>query len=410
MRVFTTLLTPAEAQARYRAAVPLRPLKTESVALESALDRILAADVVAEGDLPSFDRSTVDGYAVRAAEVAGASEEEPVRLSVAGEVRMGEGTTLRLAQGGTVRIPTGGVLPEGADAVVMQEHVRRSGEEATVRRAVKPGENLISRGEDVRRGEAVLSAGRRLRPADLGMLAGLGRTRVPVRLRPRVALLSSGDELIPPEQSPAPGQLRDMNAVALAALVRRAGGEPVVFPILPDDLETVTGALRRAVAQSDVVVISGGSSVGERDVVVDAIAALGPPGIIVHGVAIRPGKPTVLAAAGPRPVIGLPGNPVSALVIFEAFVHPVLAALLGASEPARLPLRAQAGRALTAPPEREDHVRVRLETRGDEVWAHPLPSKSGLLTSMLRADGIVVVAPGGRIAEGESVAVELLDR
>jgi len=147
MRVFTTLLTPAEAQARYRAAVPLRPLKTESVALESALDRILAADVVAEGDLPSFDRSTVDGYAVRAAEVAGASEEEPVRLSVAGEVRMGEGTTLRLAQGGTVRIPTGGVLPEGADAVVMQEHVRRSGEEATVRRAVKPGENLISGGK-----------------------------------------------------------------------------------------------------------------------------------------------------------------------------------------------------------------------------------------------------------------------
>lgn len=389
-------------------ALRLVPLEPESLSLESALDRVLAADIVAAEDLPPFDRSTVDGYAVRAAEVTGA-ESAPVRLRLRGEVRMGEGTTTQVGPGEAVRVPTGGVLPRGADAVVMQEHVQMDGEEIGIRRPVRSGENVLSRGEDVRRGDVVLRAGRRLRPQDLGILAGLGRARVPVRLRPRVAVLSSGDELVPPDRVPAPGQVRDMNAVALAGLVRRAGGEPAPFAILPDDLETVTAALRRAVAEVDVVVISGGSSVGERDVVVDAIQALGPPGIIVHGVAIRPGKPTVLGAAGSRPVIGLPGNPVSAMVIFEAFVRPVLAALLGTAEPSRPGVRARAARAIAAPAEREDHVRVSLEARGEEVWARPLPTKSGLLTSMVRADGMVIVPAGRQIAEGELVEVDLLE-
>jgi len=409
MRVFTTLLSPAEAQARYRAALPLRPLGIETVGLDEALDRVLAADVVAEEDLPPFDRSTVDGYALRAADVADAAAEAPVRLRVSAEVRMGEATISRLGAGEAIRIPTGGVLPSDADAVVMQERVRRSDDEASISRSLRAGENVLSQGEDVRRGEVVLRAGRRLRPADLGILAGLGRVRVPVRRRPRVAILSSGDELVPPEGTPAPGQLRDMNAAALAGLVRRAGGGPIAFPILPDDLQAVTEALRRAVAQSELVVISGGSSVGERDVVVDAIAALGPPGIIVHGIAIRPGKPTLLGGAGERPVIALPGNPVSAMVIFEAFVRPLIAALLGAATPSRPAVRARAGRAFTAPAEREDHVRVSLEARGDELWAHPLPAKSGLLTSLVHADGIVVVAAGRRVAEGESIGVDLLE-
>ncbi len=409
MRVFTSLLTPAEAQARYHAALPLRPLETESVGLDEALDRVLAGDLVAEDDLPPFDRSTVDGYAVRAADVSAAAAASPVRLSVTAEVRMGEDRALDLPGGGAVRIPTGGVLPGGADAVAMQEHVGRSGAEALISRPLHAGENVLTRGEDVRRGAVVLRAGRRLRPADLGILAGLGRVRVEVRRRPRVAVLSSGDELVPPDVTPAPGQLRDMNAAALAGLVRRAGGDPVLFPILPDDLPAVTEALRGAVARADLVTISGGSSVGERDVVVDAIAALGPPGIVVHGIAIRPGKPTLLGAAGARPVIALPGNPVSAMVIFEAFVRPLIAMLLGEPQPQRPAVRARAGRALAAPAEREDHLRVSLERRGEELWAHPLPAKSGLLTSLVHADGIVVVAAGRRVAEGETVSVELLD-
>jgi molybdopterin molybdotransferase len=322
---------------------------------------------------------------------------------------MGEDRTLTLPMGCAVRIPTGGVLPTGADAVVMQEHVRQSGGEAFISRPLGVGENVLSRGEDVRRGTVVLRAGRRLRSADLGILAGLGRVRVSVRRRPRVAVLSSGDELVPPEHTPAPGQLRDMNAAALAGLVRRAGGDPIAFPILPDDLPTVTEALQGAVARSDLVTISGGSSVGERDVVVDAVAALGPPGVVVHGIAIRPGKPTLLGAAGERPVIALPGNPVSAMVIFDAFVRPLIAALLGEIAPRRPSVRARAGRALAAPAEREDHVRISLEARGDELWAHPLPAKSGLLTSLVHADGIVVVAAGRRVEEGETVPVELLE-
>ncbi len=324
---------------------------------------------------------------------------------------MGDATALQVRAGETVRVPTGGMLPAGADAVVMQERTHLLGETVEVHRPVRPGENMISRGEDVRAGDAVLRAGRRLRPQDLGILAGLGHARVTVRLRPTVAIISSGDEIVPPDHPAGPGQIRDMNTFTLSGLVRRAGGIPVPLPILPDDLLAVQAALRRAVEAHDVVLVSGGSSVGERDVVVDAIPALGPPGVIVHGVAIRPGKPTVLAAAGSRPVIGLPGNPVSAMVIFDVFVRPVLAALLGITKE-RHPgarVRARAGRAITAPAEREDHVRVALEARGGELWAQPLPAKSGLLTSMVRADGIVVVPPGGRIAEGETVEVDLLE-
>ncbi len=411
MRVFTTLLSPAEARARYLAALSPAPLGTETVPLDQALDRVLAADLVAGEDLPPFDRSTVDGFAVRATDVEQGGESAPARLRLVGEVRMGDATALRLGAGETVRVPTGGMLPAGADAVVIQERTRVLGEVVEVHRPVRPGENMISRGEDVRAGDTVLRAGRRLRPQDLGILAGLGHARVAVRLRPTVAIISSGDEIVPPDRPAGPGQIRDMNTFSLGGLVRHAGGIPVPFPILPDDLATVHGALRRAVEAHDIVLISGGSSVGEHDVVVDAIRALGPPGIVVHGVAIRPGKPTVLAVAGSRPVVGLPGNPVSAMVIFDVFVRPVLAALLSITERRRpsAQVRARAGRAIAAPTEREDHVRVALEARDGDLWAHPLPAKSGLLTSMVRADGIVVIPPGGRIAEGETVEVDLLE-
>jgi molybdopterin molybdotransferase len=412
MRVFTTLASPVEARARYLAALAPSPLGTEKISLEDALDRVLAVDLVAAEDLPPFHRSTVDGYAVRAADVSAAVEDAPVPLRILGEVRMGEPTGLRLHPGEGARIPTGGMLPAGADAVVMQEQTRRAGDTVEVQRAVRPGENVIAAGEDVPAGAVVLRAGRRLRPQDLGILAGLGHPRVRVRLRPLVAILSSGDEIIPPDRPAGLGQVRDMNAYVLSGLVQRDGGIPVRFPPLPDDLPTVSAALRRAVEAHDAVLISGGSSVGEQDVVVDAIQALGPPGIVIHGVAIRPGKPTVLAAAGGRPVIGLPGNPVSAMIIFEVFVRPILAALLGIAAPDErgLAVRARAAHPFAAPPEREDHVRVSLEERAGEMWASPLPAKSGLLSSMVRADGIVVVPAGTQVAEGEIVPVRLLER
>lgn len=371
---------------------------------------MLVDNVVATIDLPPFDRSSVDGWAVRAADVSAASPGSPVRLRCAGDVVMGQAAAVEVTAGTVVRIPTGGMMPAGADAVVMQEHAVPDGAGVLVTQAVRAGDNVVMRGADVRAGEVVLPRGRRLRPADLGVLAGEGLTHVAVASQPRVGIVTTGDEVLAPARSPAPGQVRDMNSVALAAAVRETGGLPVVLGIVRDDGQAVYDALRDACARHDVVLVSGGSSVGERDVASDAIAALGLPGIIVHGIAVRPGKPTVLAAAGRVPVIGLPGNPVSALVIFDLFARPVIEAMQG-MDPATGPwrhTRARLADALIGAEGREDYRRVRLETRLDGIWAVPLPPGSQILTSLVRADGLVTIPPGGGWHQGDEVDVRLL--
>lgn len=375
-----------------------------------AFGRVLATDVIATTDLPPFERSLVDGWAVRAEDVSTASPETPVPLRRSGEVRMGEQAQAEVDSGTAVRIPTGGMLPAGADAVVMQEHAGEDGGTVLIRKPAQTGDHVVARGADLRAGEIVLGRGRRLRPSDLGVLAGEGCESVQVCLPPRVAIFATGDEVISPGRPLGPGQVRDMNSAALAGAVRAAGGIPVLLGIVRDEREAVDAALRSAIHGHDMVVVSGGSSVGERDVVADAIAALGPPGIVVHGIAVRPGKPTVLAAAGPVPVIGLPGNPVSALVIFDLFARPVLDIMLGIDPrtgPWRL-VRARLTAPMSASAEREDHRRVRLETRSDSVWATPLPAGSQILTSLVHADGIVVVPRGGRYRPDDEVEVRLL--
>lgn len=379
--------------------------------LLSALGRVLAADVTASTDLPPFDRSAVDGWAVRAADTAGAAPETPVRMRHLGEVRMGAPAGVAVTPGGAVRIPTGGMLPLGADAVVMQEYVDADGAVIRARRAARAGDNVVEHGADVRAGQVILGRGRRLRAPDLGILAGVGLADVEVFLPPRVAILATGDEVVPAGAPLAPGRVRDMNSPALAGAVLSAGGSPTLFGIVADERPAVDGALHTALSGHEMILISGGSSVGERDVVADAIGALGPPGIIVHGISVRPGKPTVLAAVGDIPVIGLPGNPVSALVIFDLFARPVLEALLGidaASRPWGL-VRARLVAALPAAGAREDHRRVTLESRPDGLWASPQPAGSQILTSLARADGIVVVpASSAGFAAGETVEVRLL--
>lgn len=405
------MLAPGEARRVYAAALRVGPRGQETVPLLAALGRALAADVVSAIDLPPFDRSTVDGWAVRAPETSAATSGHPARLRHAGEVRMGAAAALILGPGGVVRIPTGGMLPEGADAVVMQEDVDTQGDVILVRRAVRAGENIVAHGADVQAGEAILRRGRRLRAADLGILAGVGLDRVDVFLPPRVAILATGDEVIPAGAPLAAGRVRDMNSPALAGAVLAAGGIPTLCGIVGDERSAVDEALRRALIDHDMVLVSGGSSVGERDVAAAAIGALGPPGVIVHGIAVRPGKPTVLAAAGAVPVIGLPGNPVSALVIFDLFARPALDEMLGgnpASRPWAL-VRARLAEALPAAGAREDHRRVRLESRPDGLWARPLPAGSQILTSLARADGIVVVpASSAGFTEGEDVEVRLI--
>lgn len=406
MPEFLKVITPREASVRFAQAYTPRPRGTERVSLRQAYRRVLAADVVAPEDLPEFDKSTVDGYAVRAAD-------RPGSLQVIGEVEMGRPPEFAIRLGEAARIPTGGMLPEGADAVIMLEDTRLRDErtvEAT--RGTVQGENVIRRAEDVSRGAVVLHQGTRLRPQDVGLLAGIGVVEVEVFLQPRVAVLATGDEIIPPDRRPAPGQVRDINTYTISALVQQEGGVPQIYEIIPDDRERLLGTLQAARATSDLVLVSGGSSVGEKDAVGWAINAMGKPGIIVHGVNIKPGKPTILGVVDGTPVIGLPGHPVSGMVIFDVFVRPVLRAQTGRTPPRDLGriVQARMARRVPAAGGREDHVRVTLEEREGTLWAIPQLGKSGIITTMTRADGLVVVPPGqGGVAEGEEVAVELFE-
>jgi molybdopterin molybdotransferase len=403
-REFFAVRTIAETLAGFR---PARRTAVETVALADAHGRVPADPVHAPHDLPGFARSTVDGYAVRAADTYGASEGLPSPLDVIGAVEMGRVPEIAAAPCGAIAMPTGGVIPDGADAVVMVEHTQEAmpGTIEVVRPAA-PGDGLVRADEDARAGAELLPAGRPLRPQDLGLLAAAGVTSVRVLARPRVAIVSTGDEVVDPAtEELAVGQVRDASAVALAALVREAGGEPDVRGIVPDDREALTAALRAAVSESDVVVVSAGSSVGARDETAAVVAQLGEPGIWTHGIALRPGKPTLLADCGGVPVIGLPGNPRSALVVFRLVGMPVVRLVGGVTDPPPEPsVRARLERDIPSAAGRLDVVQVAVR---DGV-AQPLFGASALLSILTAADGYVVVADDATgLAAGTEVDVTL---
>ncbi|HTD46415.1 MAG TPA: gephyrin-like molybdotransferase Glp [bacterium] len=413
MPEFLTPVTPAEAHARFARVYTPRPRGTERVSLRDAHRRVLARDIVATEDLPEFDKATVDGYAVRAADTADASERRPASLTIAGEVQMGSAPSFAVGAGEAARMPTGGMVPRGADAIIMLEQVEAHGGTAIqAKRRVAPGENVLRRAEDVKRGEAVLRRGARLRPQDVGLLAGIGVVDVEVYLRPRVAVLATGDEIIPPDRRPGPGEVRDINTYTLSARVEQEGGTAEVYGIIPDDREVLLQTLRSARAATDLVLVSGGSSVGAKDAVAWAINTMGAPGVVVHGVRIKPGKPTILGLVDGTPVIGLPGHTVSGLVIFDVFVRDLLRGLAGRTAPREFGriVRARLGRRVPPAGGREDHVRVSLEERDGGVWAVPQLGKSGVITTMTRADGVVVVPLGqDGLEEGAEVDVELFE-
>src|SRR4051794_7998483 len=386
-REFFAVRTVAETLAEFR---PARRTAVETVALEEAHGRVPAEPVPAPADLPGFARATVDGYAVRAADTYGASEGLPSYLDVAGAVAMGRTPEVSVAPGVAVAIPTGAVLPPGADAVVMVEHTQEAmaGTIEVVRPAA-PGDGTVRADEDARAGAELVPAGRPLRAQDLGLLAAAGVTAVRVHARPRVAIVSTGDEIVPPATGAlAVGQVRDASAVALAALVRDAGGEPDPRGIVPDDREALHATLRAAVDEADVVVVSAGSSVGARDETAAVVAQLGAPGIWTHGIALRPGKPTLLADCGGVPVIGLPGNPRSALVVFRLVGMPVVRLVAGVTEPPPEPsVRTRLERDVPSAAGRMDVVQVAVR---DGV-ATPLFGASALLSILTAADGYVVV-------------------
>ncbi len=409
MKAFTKLVTPQQARDIFARTYKPVALGTERVPLPQALHRVLAQEVRASTDLPAFDRSTVDGYAVKAASTASASKGTAVTLQLVGEVFMGESVRFGVGEGQAARIPTGGMLPAGADAVLMQEHTVRTDGVVLVERPVKVGDNVVPRGADVTAGEVILRPGRRLRPQDLGLLAGLGMPEVAVSRRPRVGIIVTGDELVPPGRPLRSSQIYDMNTYTLAGLVEDSGGAAAPYGIAADNLVLLIERATLAHRACDALILAGGSSVGEKDIVADAIAALGEPGILVHGIAIRPGRPTILAVAGEKPVFGVPGNVVSAMVIFDQFVRPVVQALAGLQESPRPggTVRARLTKEVTSG-DREDHLRVSFVARTGGLWAAPLPSGSAIITSMVRADGIVVVPEHTTWEEGADVEVRLL--
>jgi len=412
------LVTVEEARKAFDAAFTMPALSTEKVCVTTSLRRVLAADVNALSPLPAFARSSMDGYAAAAAGTFGATDSMPAYLSVAGEVAMGEEAITPLAKGQAVRISTGGMLPPGADAVVMLEHTQMLDKETVeVMKPVAPGDNVVQAGDDVQAGDTLLAKGHRIRPQDMGALAGIGVTKVEVYTRPRVAIINTGNEIVEASAEPEPGQVRDINSYNLAGLVEQAGGEPVTLGIFRDEYDAISSAVEKGLGDSDIVAITGGSSVGTRDLTAKVISDIGGPGVLVHGVSVRPGKPVIIGLAGGKPVFGLPGHPVAVTVSFELFIGPLIKRLSGEVDPlgiAGIPpmrvVRARMTRNYSSAQGREDHLRVSLELVEGELWARPILGKSGLITTLVRAHGTVVIQLSKLgLEKGEWVDVRLFD-
>jgi putative molybdopterin biosynthesis protein len=414
---FLTVLDRDEAERRFRAAVDLTPRGIEHVALDAALDRVLAVDVVSPLDVPSFDRSNVDGFAVVAHDTFGASEEVPRCLRLGDEViHTGIVPSSVIRGGEAVAIATGGMMPRGADAVVMIEHVDARDATLQVRRAVTAGSGVAFAGTDITAGETVLRRGQILTSRDTGVLAAIGVAGVEVWRKPVVAILSTGDEIIAPGEPMRPARVFDSNAQILADAVRELGGEPRRLGIVPDDENALRRTVREALEVADIVLLSGGTSKGAGDVSYRAVAELRDPGIVAHGVALKPGKPICLAATHGQPVVVLPGFPTSAIFTFHEFVAPVLSAMAGRGVEDRTVVEARLAVRVNSEIGRTEYLLVGLVDAGDtagepSLAAYPMGQGSGSVTSFSRADGFTTIGQHEEIVSaGATIAVRLLGR
>ncbi|MES0359667.1 MAG: gephyrin-like molybdotransferase Glp [Anaerolineales bacterium] len=416
MPEFLDLLPPGEALTHFLGYIH-KLADFERIETSFAQGRVTKNSHKAPHPLPTFARSTVDGYAVYASDTYGASESLPIYLRLIGEVSMGSTPDFNLSATECGLIHTGGMLPPGADAVVMLENtqVAKPGE-IEILRSAAVGENVIKVGEDIQKGESVAAAGSLLRPADIGGLLALGITHIEVTKKPSIAIISSGDEIVSPTANIRPGQVRDINSYTLSVLVERAGAVPVRYGIVADDEEELYSVTKKALDECDLVVITAGSSASARDLTAQVINSFSGPGVISHGVNVRPGKPTILAASNPvgseraKPVIGLPGNPVSALVIAILFVEPVIDKLLGVHPPRIRPqVQAKLGINLASQAGREDWIPVKLSLEPDGFSAEPIFGKSNLIFTLARADGLLYIPPQATgLSSGDMVQVVLL--
>lgn len=410
--MFLKVKTPEEV---FKIIKTFGPLGEETVPLGNAFGRILSQDIVSPEDLPGFYRSSMDGYAVRAKDTFGATETLPTILEVSGEVCMGKKPAVALEPGEAVKMPTGGMLPQGADGVVMVEYCHELDQSTIeVARAISPLENVILPDDDFKKGVPVLKKGRRpLRPQDLGVMAGLGLSQATVHKRPRVAILSTGDEVIPVTQSPEPGEVRDINSYTLSAFCQQSGAEPVNLGLCRDDSEEIKDKVERGLQEADTVWISGGSSVGVMDLTLKVFESFENGKLLVHGISISPGKPTIIARIGSKAIFGLPGHTASAMVVAEIFLAPFLCRLSGVghlSESLHDEIEAELSRNVESASGREEYIRVRLERREGDFVAEPIFGKSGLISTLVEADGLLRVERNTEgLYQGEKVRVMIFN-
>jgi len=388
------------------------PLREETISLEDAFNRVISQEIISQEDLPDFPRSSMDGYAVNARDTFGAIETLPVSLDIAGEISIGTAPEISIGPGKAVRIPTGGMMPKGANAVVMVEYCHLlDNKTIEISHAVSPLENVISPGDDFRKGVTIFKKGTRLRPQDLGLLAGLGISTVTVHKKARVAIISTGDEILPIEQRPGPGQVRDINSYTLTAFCRQAGVIPVNLGLCKDSFNDLKDMVKKGIETADTLWISGGSSVGTMDMTVNVLKSFDRMELLVHGISISPGKPTIIVKIGNKAVFGLPGHAASAMVIAEIFLNPFLSRLSGdinAFEDSRFYIEAELSRNIESASGRDDYIRVRLEKRDGRLFAEPIFGKSGLISTLVEAHGLLKIDRNTEgLYKGQAVKVML---
>jgi putative molybdopterin biosynthesis protein len=410
MEMFRKLLTLDEARQIIHQHFKPKPLDVEQIPLLEACNRVLAEDITATLDIPPFNRSTVDGYAVKAEDTFGADENKPIRLNICGTANVGEPTKTAVTHGTTVEIVTGAPIPEGADAVVMVEHTEGKGNDLHVYSAVSKGENIMQAGADIKKGEKVLKTGQLLDPRQIGVLAALGMAKVDVYAIPRVAVLSTGAEITEPGGSLPPGKIYDINAYSLTAAVLESGGKPVYLGVFPDDMTELQKALRRALTSADMAITSGGVSVGPKDVMPQTLDLLGKPGVIVCGIATKPGKPTTVASIDGKLVFSLPGHPTSALLIFHLLVRPIIQRMAGVKAGRDLKVKAIAAMRMFPAKGRRTFIMVQLRCgETNRLMAIPVPTGlSGAITTLAKADGFVEIPENLQFIDAnEEVTVHL---
>ncbi len=365
----------------------------ERISTYESLGRVTYRDVTSDENLPSFPRSSMDGFSVISSDTFGASEGLPAYLEVVGEVPMGQSSDINLSPGQAAKAYTGGMLANGADAIIMIEHTQPANDTTIeVLRPVAPGEHVIQIGEDIRPGDTVLPKGHTIRAQDIGGLLALGKVEVDVSCPPRVSIISTGDELVSPNEIPKPGQIRDINTYTISSLVIKAGGIPVPIALVSDTFESQREAAIKAMELGDIIIFSAGSSVSSRDMTSSVIDSLGDPGVIVHGIAIKPGKPTIIGMIDNKPALGLPGNPVSAMIVFDLLVRPIIHTFSGCkSYPEPKTVTAKLLRDIPSIAGREDYIQVQLIQKDNSLYADPIFGKSNLIYTLVRSDGTVKI-------------------